>query len=222
MNRACRRFSARVVATFFITSFASLPSQASDSAADLGAAVRGVLGAAHIAGQSTLRWLGMRVYDATLWIPASAPQPQAPGASASAAMSAPFDREFVLELRYAMSLAGQRIAERSDVEMARLPERADAAQRAAWLAQMKTLFPDVRSGDRLAGAYRPGGPTRFWLNDRPLGDVSDPAFGPAFFGIWLDARSSEPAMRAALLRGVAPAGLLSSGDAGAGAPAGTR
>jgi hypothetical protein len=192
--------------------------RASDDLSRPAALARSVLGQPQLAGQYTLRWFGMRVYDATLW---SAGVSRLPTANAKA-LPVPFDRELLLELRYAMSLSGERIAERSDLEMGRQPERASAEQRAAWLAQMRALFPDVKAGDRLAAAYSPGARIRFWLNDRPLGEVTDPAFGPAFLGIWLDARTSEPSMRAALLRGVGPSESYSPGTNAGGVPAGAR
>jgi len=149
-------------------------------------------------GRGTLRFFGMRVYDALLWVGA-----EAPGESARAdAAPAPFDRDFALELVYAMELSGARIAERSDVEIGRHAERGTPAQRARWLERMRSIFPDVRAGDRLVGLYRAKGSTRFFLNGQPIGEVDDPAFGRAFFGIWLDAKTSEPALREALLRGL--------------------
>ncbi|NBS64333.1 MAG: hypothetical protein EBT33_08285 [Betaproteobacteria bacterium] len=148
-------------------------------------------------GRGTLRFLGMRVYEAILWT-AGAPRAVAPES-----LMPPFDRDFALELVYAMSLPGARIAERSDQEIGRQPDRGSAVERANWLARMRAIFPDVRAGDRITGIYRVGGPTRFLLNDKPLGEVDDPAFGRAFFGIWLDPRTSEPALREALLRGLA-------------------
>ena len=170
-------------------------------------AVQQALGEARAVGQASLRWFGIRVYDAVLWVGSSAAtvrRTALDSQAVSGSLTAPFDREFVLEIDYAMALSGHRIAERSDHEIARQPDRAPA-QRAAWLEQMKALFPDVRAGDRLAGHYRPGQPTRFFLNDRTLGEISDPAFGPAFFGIWLSPSTSEPAMREALLRGLGAA-----------------
>ena len=147
-------------------------------------------------GRGTLRFLGMRVYEAILWT-AGAPRAEPPDSA-----TPPFDRDFALELVYAMSLPGARIAERSDQEIGRQPDRGSAVERANWLARMRAIFPDVRAGDRITGIYRAGGPTRFLLNDKPLGEVDDPAFGRAFFGIWLDPRTSEPALREALLRGL--------------------
>jgi hypothetical protein len=161
------------------------------------------LGEPREAGRGTLRFLGMRVYEALLWVPSQASAASAASERAGA-LSAPFDRDFALELVYAMELSGARIAERSDVEIGRSPERGTPAQRARWLERMRAIFPDVRAGDRIVGVYRVNGPSRFFLNGKPIGEVDDPAFGRAFFGVWLDAKTSEPALREALLRGLTP------------------
>ncbi len=158
--------------------------------------VRAALAEPRELGRGTLRFFGMRVYEAVLWA-AGAPRAVTPEQ-----VMAPLDRDLVLELVYATSLSGARIAERSDQEIGRQPDRGSAAERANWLARMRAIFPDVRAGDRITGIYRVGGPTQFLLNDKPLGEVNDPAFGRAFFGIWLDPRTSEPALREALLRGL--------------------
>jgi len=134
-------------------------------------------------GEGTLRWFGIKVYEARLWTPGGAPD---------------FARPLRLELRYARALRGPAIAARSDEEIARLgfgsPE-----QRAAWSAAMQRLFPDVGAGDMLAGEHLPGRGARFLRNGAPLGEVADPEFSRAFFSIWLDPRTSAPELRAALL-----------------------
>lgn len=195
------------------SSLAAGPASATGPAA--GEAVPGLLRASLVepreVGRGTLRFLGMRVYEAILWT-AGAPRAEAPDSA-----TPPFDRDFALELVYAMSLPGARIAERSDQEIGRQPDRGSAVERANWLARMRAIFPDVRAGDRITGIYRAGGPTRFLLNDKPLGEVDDPAFGRAFFGIWLDPRTSEPALREALLRGLETG--TSGGARAAAAPA---
>jgi len=134
-------------------------------------------------GEGTLRWFGLKVYEARLWTAGGAPD---------------FARPLRLELRYARALRGAAIAERSDQEIARLgfgsPE-----QRAAWSAAMKGLFPDVAPGDTLAGEHVPRHGARFLRNGAPLGEIADAEFSRAFFSIWLDPRTSAPDLRAALL-----------------------
>ena len=46
---------------------------------------------------------------------------------------------------------------------------------------------------------RRDGATQFYFGDRLLGEVPDPAFGPAFFAIWLDAKCRYPEVRDGLL-----------------------
>ena len=64
---------------------------------------------------------------------------------------------------------------------------------------MAGIFPDVRPGDHILGVQLPDA-ARFFFNDRTIGTIDDPAFARAFFAIWLDARTSAPDLRAALLK----------------------
>ena len=158
-----------------------------ENAATLPGTVREVLGEPRIAGSGTLRWFGLRIYDATLWV---GPEDLDP--------AEPTRQGFALELTYARSLSGASIAERSAEEIARMGF-GEMDRRAQWLDAMRRLFPDVSDGDRILGVNRPGAATRFYLNGRPIGEVDDPAFGPAFFAIWLDPRTVAPGLRNALI-----------------------
>ena len=64
---------------------------------------------------------------------------------------------------------------------------------------MQRIFPDVQPGDHILGLYRPDG-AHFFHNDRPIGAIDTPGFAATFFAIWLDARTSAPELRAALLQ----------------------
>lgn len=140
---------------------------------------------AQLQGQSTLRFLGLPIYDARLW------------AGADFALDR-FDRSaFVLELQYRRALSGARIAERSITEMRRQPGF-DAQRAADWQAQLTALFPDVAAGDRLSAAYAPEAGARFWHNGRERGQIADPLLARLFFGIWLSAQTSEPTLRCEL------------------------
>lgn len=156
------------------------------------APVGGYLGEARLAGEGLLRWFGMRIYEARLWVG-----------------SPPFDESrlhastFALELRYARSLGGKAIAATSRDEIARLG-LGTPAQREAWFDAMARLFPDVSAGDRLTGVHRPGRGVVFYQDDRRIGAVEDADFGPAFFAIWLHPRTAAPELREALLAGVRP------------------
>ncbi|MFN9772700.1 MAG: chalcone isomerase family protein [Burkholderiales bacterium] len=149
---------------------------------------------ARLAGEGDLRWFGIKVYTAQLWV-------GRPGLRLDRLASAPF----ALELRYATGLKGSAIAERSLQEMERMGY-GDAQRRGRWLDAMKKLFPDVARGDRLTGVHEPGRGARFFHNDRPIGGVDDPDFARAFFAIWLDERTVAPALRESQLRQAADAG----------------
>jgi hypothetical protein len=129
------------------------------------------------AGSGRLTWFGLHVYDVRRFA----------------------DHPFALELTYARKLDGRAIAERSDSEIGRLG-LGTADQRTRWLQAMTALFPDVRAGQQLAGINVPGRGAEFYLDGRLLGRIDDPAFGPAFFAIWLDARTTAPELRASLLK----------------------
>lgn len=135
-------------------------------------------------GSGTLRFFGLRIYDATLW---------SPGGVWSA------DQPYALELTYARSFDGAAIARRSIEEM-RAQRAYPAATLARWEQQMGALFPDVKSGDRLTGVRMPGAGATFYSGPRNLGQIDDEAFADAFFGIWLDPATRAPGLRARLLK----------------------
>ena len=137
-------------------------------------------------GSARLRFLGLEIYEATLW-------------SVSGFQSAAYAQSpLALELRYARSLSGRLIAERSLQEMQRQGSLgAEREQR--WLAAMVQAFPDVAAGDRITGLHTPGVGARFWFNGQSRTSVADAAFSRVFFGIWLSEATSEPQMRSQLL-----------------------
>lgn len=144
-----------------------------------------LLPGARLIGQGRLRWLGMTVYDARLWSPAPAGDDL-------------LQQPFGLELEYARAFKGEKIAERSIAEMARIGSFApDRGQQ--WLDTMKRVFPDVGPGDRITGVQRSGQEALFFHNGTPRGTLSDAEFTRLFFGIWLSPKTSAPQLREQLL-----------------------
>lgn len=135
-------------------------------------------------GSGTMRFLGLRIYDATLWSP-------------SGVWSA--DQPYALQLVYARSFDGAAIARRSIEEM-RGQRAYPTTTLARWEQQIRALFPDVKKGDRLIGVRQPGVGVAFYSGTRKLGQIDDEAFADAFFGIWLNPSTSAPALRAQLLK----------------------
>lgn len=156
--------------------------RAQGAPAELGQALPG----ASLAGQMRFRVWGFEVYDASLWT--------LPGFSAMGFDAHPL----ALELRYLREFDAVDIAERSLKEMRRIAQPS-AEQEKRWLEEMRRVFPSVKKGDRLLGVHRPGQGAAFWFNGQWRGEIRDVEFTRLFFGIWLSPRSSEPALRQALL-----------------------
>jgi Chalcone isomerase-like len=141
---------------------------------------------AQLQGSGTLKFFGMRIYDAQLWT-----RPDFNSASFA-------DHAMGLRLIYSRKLVGKLIAERSEEEIRKLG-LGDDAKRKTWLAKMTGLFPDVNKGDTLSVLYRPGKPLVFKRNDVLLGEIDDLEFSRAFMAIWLDPKTSEPDLRKKLI-----------------------
>ena len=148
--------------------------------------IAAALPTAILQGRGTLRFLGLSVYEARLWAAAGFEPERYPA------------QPFALELRYARSLAGPAIAERSIAEMRRSGD-IDDEQARRWQQAMTRAFPDVVAGDRLTGLSQPDGSTRFFLNGQPTASLVDAAFTRRFFGIWLAPTTSEPSLRRQLV-----------------------
>ncbi len=134
-------------------------------------------------GKARLTYLFWDVYDAVLYAPN--------GKWAE-------DKPFALKLTYLRDLDGRDIAERSAKEM-RKQGLKDEDKLAEWQSTMTAIFPDVSDGDVLTGEVNEDRHTRFFFNGEVVGNVDDPAFTRAFFGIWLSENTSEPEMREQLL-----------------------
>jgi hypothetical protein len=136
-----------------------------------------------IQGQGEMRWFGFRLYEASLWAPDGRWQPDGP---------------FALKLRYARDIPSPRLVEASIEEMQRLGG-ADKARLARWKAELERVFPDVKEGDVIIGMSLPARGATFYHQDRLTGRIDDVEFARAFFAIWLDERTREPALRTRLL-----------------------
>lgn len=173
------------------TLVAVLPQARAQAAAKPPPEVVAELPEARLQGSGRLRYFGLHVYDARLWVGPGYPR-EAPGREDYAS------QVLALELEYARSLDGTKIAERSIEEMERAG-KLPAAQVQAWLEFMRQAFPDVRAGSRLTGLQRPGESARFFIDGRPGRELRDAEFARRFFGIWLAPQTSQPALRLALL-----------------------
>jgi hypothetical protein len=145
----------------------------------------GAINATKPYGSGSLTWLVFTAYDATLWT--DAPQ---------WSMSAPF----ALALQYRMSFTSEELVERTIEELVKVAPATPKASLPAYSASLRRAFPNVKDGDRITALYVPGGAVRFFHNGRQTAEIVDPAFAEPFFGIWFSPRTSEPRLRAGLLR----------------------
>ena len=138
---------------------------------------------ARLVGQGRLTVFLWDVYDAFLYAPGGQWRP---------------DQPFALKLSYLRRLYGQKIAERSTIEM-RGQDFKDEEKLALWDEQMRRFFPDVDEGTSLTGIYTADGRSLFFFDNQEIGIFDDPEFGRQFFGIWLNESTSEPDLRQQLL-----------------------
>jgi len=134
-------------------------------------------------GGGEMKFFGLSIYDGWYWSRAHA---WTPGGA------------YALDLHYHRNLEGASIAERSVAEIEGIGV-GNSAQRQRWGEAMRRMFPNVRKGDRITGVSLPPGIARFYFNGQPIGEIDDPEFTRAFFGIWFDPRTSRPEFRAQLL-----------------------
>ena len=134
-------------------------------------------------GETTFRFIGMKVYDIRLWAPGGQYTP---------------DKPFALELVYDMNFKGSDIAQRS-VDEKRGQGYGPEEKLARWNAEMARIFPDIKPGDTLIGVHHPGKEARFYSRTKFIATVVDPEFARAFFDIWLSEKTSQPGMRKRLL-----------------------
>jgi len=103
-----------------------------------------------VRGEGSLRWFGLKIYDAKLYTPESVTSQKL------------FASSFALELTYARELMGNKIAERSLEEIQKL-RIGSPEQHQEWLNEMRRLFPNVKAGDRLRGVYHPNQGAEFFF-----------------------------------------------------------
>ena len=149
------------------------------------------LEAATLQGQGRLTFWGFDVYDARYYV--ADPKGQ---------------NGFALEIQYIRSFKGADLAKRTIDEMSR--QGVSEKQRSVWLQSLEKIFPDIASGDTLIGLHLPDKGTMFLHNGKLVGDISGDAFAKAFFGIWLDERTSAPKLRSALIATRCPPALIAA------------
>ncbi|MFN3133217.1 chalcone isomerase family protein [Roseibium sp.] len=149
--------------------------------ADLGAAAKSVPSAS-LVGEGRMKFLGFNVFDAQLYAPNGVYSSSNP---------------FALRLTYLRNFKGKAIAEKSAEEMAK--QGVSKAQLGGWTKQMTAIFPNVSSGQSITGVRTASGSSVFYLGNKEIGTIADPAFTKHFFDIWLGSNTQNPRLRAKLV-----------------------
>jgi hypothetical protein len=132
-------------------------------------------------GAGLLKWFGFEIYEAALWTP-------------DGTFAATYaDEPVAFTLSYRRSFSRDRLIDITRTAWRELA-LADAEQQQRWSLQLANIWVDVHRGSNMTTLVLPGGETRFYSADRMLGRIDDPAFGPAFLRIWLDARVADTAL----------------------------
>lgn len=148
-------------------------------------------------GAGELRWLGIAIYQASLWT--STGSFTGFGSPETVALSLDYQRAFKRD----------DLIRITDTAWRRLGTT-DPAERERWLAELRHTWSDVGPGQNVTTVVIHNGPTRFYDRRGRFGQVDDPAFGPAFLSIWLDPRSVVGDLRIRLLGGRDAAGITAS------------
>jgi Chalcone isomerase-like len=136
-------------------------------------------------GAGDMRFLGFRIYHATLWAEQKPFQPE---------------RAFALQLTYLRNIGRDRLVSASIDEIRRISRPAiDAATLARWETTLRGAMVDVAEGDQLIGVYLPERGMRLYSQQKLLAEIDDLALARAFFAIWLDARTRDQGLRQQLL-----------------------
>jgi len=138
------------------------------------------MNSAKLQGSGKLTWWGFHIYDASFY--------RSGNLSSS---------EFALDMRYHKSFTGVSIANRTADEMKRIGT--SDMQAALWSKELASFLPDVESGQTLTAIYAPKQGTTFYYEGKRIALIPGADFSKAFFGIWLDPKTSAPKLRAELL-----------------------
>lgn len=152
--------------------------------------IKSMMGQTQLQGMGRLNFWGFHVYDANLYRGA-----------------AKDSQEFALELRYQRSFSGEAIANRTADEMKNIG--VSDAQAVSWGKELASILPNIEPGQTITAVYIPRQGTSFFYEGKKISQIQGVDFAKAFFGIWLDLRTSAPKLRADLLGRGCPPPLIS-------------
>lgn len=139
-----------------------------------------------LVGQGSYQVLWLEIYDARLYSPDARFTELRQGLPLK------------LELCYQRDIKSADIVDATADQWRKLYGQLNDTQQ-QYLQQLRQIWPDVKQGDCLAMAWYENGVSEFWYQQTPVGRVEAADFGQQFLAIWLDVRTSAPALRRALI-----------------------
>ena len=133
-------------------------------------------------GSGKLTWFGLTVYRAWLYAPSGEYR---------------HNRPHAIKISYEMAFSRRQLAQATLDEMQHI--QGELADTEGLLPKLENALNDVRRGDAITGVHYPGRGAEFYTNGELTGRLDDAGLAAAFFAIWLDPRTSEPALRTRLL-----------------------
>ena len=82
------------------------------------------------------------------------------------------------------------------------------SQASAWGKELASILPNVEPGQTISAVYTPKQGTSFFYEGKKISQIQGTDFAKAFFGIWLDPKTSVPKLRSELLGQGCPPPLL--------------
>lgn len=107
------------------------------------------------------------------------------------------DHAFALQLEYQRDLKADDIVEMS-IGLIEDQGVSDLNKLAHWQTQLAAIIPDIRKGDQLTGIQL-NEKSFFYLDDKPIGEITDAELSQYFFDIWLGENTTAPELRKTLI-----------------------
>lgn len=130
---------------------------------------------------------GFKLYKAELW------------SSASLEKGLSEEQTYGLSLKYKRNIKQPTLLKHTNKQWLRLNTPASVAD--TWIDKLEGIWPNIKKGDILSCIVEPQNKTTFFLNNKPIGEITDTRFGLAFLNIWLNEKSAFKKQRKQLLGG---------------------
>lgn len=135
-----------------------------------------------IVGQATLSVLFWDIYTATLFTPSGTYPPKS--------------NKLMLTLSYLRDIDSDELIDATEEQWQRF--NVSEHDQSKWTEALSTIWPDIKKGDSLTFVMHPNA-SYFYYNSKHVGNINDPAFGPAFADIWLSDTSEYPKIQKKLI-----------------------